>query len=59
MKVVVQQVDKMLVQELTETVSMHGIIVNCSLRIFLVSMAFVLAVLSVVLVGALVMASLN
>lgn len=61
MKIVVQEGEKMLVQdlELEESVSNHWIIISRSLRILLFSMALGLGVLSVVLVVELGMALLG
>lgn len=54
MKTVVQEGNKMLVQELEESVSMYWLIVSRSLRILLVSLELIPGVLSVVLVSSLV-----
>lgn len=56
MKIMVQESDKMLMQELDKSVPLHWSIINHSLRILLLSMALGLGALSVVLVVLLVLA---
>lgn len=59
MKIAIQESDKMLAQELEESVSLYWSTLSRSLRILLLSIALGLGVLSMVLVMVLVMAVLN